>query len=184
MPPIQPEETVDTHIAFKGALVNVRQDTVRLPDGRTTTREIVVHPEVIAVLPILDDGRIVFVRQFRKAAERVLLELPAGGIDLGESPEDAVRREMIEETGYRVGSLEFLCGFFTSPGFTTEYMHLYRATGLHPGEPTEATDQIEVVPLTREEVVAKFAAGEIGDAKSILALAYLDSNGPLAASGA
>jgi ADP-ribose pyrophosphatase len=79
---------------------------------------------------------------------------------------------MVEETGYRVGRAQRLCAFFTSPGFTTEYMHLYQATDLAPGEPTEKTDQIEVVLLTVEEAVARYRAGEMGDAKTVLALTY------------
>jgi ADP-ribose pyrophosphatase len=172
MPNIEPEPTVSSETAFSGKLIEVRKDIVRLPDGKTTTREIVVHAEVIAVLPLLDDGRLVMVRQFRKAAERVLLELPAGGIDEGESAEDAVRREMEEETGYRVGSLRHLASFYTSPGFTTELMHLYEATDLESGEPTEETDQIEVVPLRVEETLQQLGSGELADAKTILGLLW------------
>jgi ADP-ribose pyrophosphatase len=172
MPDIEAEETVHSETVFKGKLVDLRKDTVRLHDGRTTEREIVVHPQVVGILPLLDDGRIVFVRQYRKAAERVLLEVPAGGIDQGETPEDAVRREMVEETGYRVGRAQRLCAFYTSPGFTTEYMYLYQATELTPGEPTEKTDQIEVVPLSVEEAVARYRAGEMGDAKTVMALTF------------
>lgn len=170
---IQPEETVRSKEVFRGKLITVRKDTVRLSGGKTTEREIVVHPDVVAILPVLDDGRIVLVRQFRKAAERVLLEAPAGGIDGDETPEEAVRREMVEETGYRVDSLELLYTFYTSPGFTTEKMYLYKATGLEPGEATEETDQIEVVCLTREEAEEAIRSGEIADAKSILAVKSL-----------
>jgi ADP-ribose pyrophosphatase len=172
MSSIEPEETVHSETVFSGKLISVRRDRVSLPEGRTTQREIVVHAETIAVLPILEDGRVVCVRQYRKAAERLLLEVPAGGIDGEETPEEAVRREMIEETGYRVGAVEHLCSFFTSPGFTTEYMHLFRATGLTPGEPTEETDQIEVVLLTPDDAWQRVQSGEIADAKSILALCY------------
>jgi ADP-ribose pyrophosphatase len=150
----------------------MRKVTVRLPNGATTDREIVVHPEVVAVLPLLDDGRVVLVRQFRKAAERVLLEVPAGGIDDGETPEDAVRREMIEETGYRVGSVKKLSSFYTSPGFTTELMHLFEARGLQPGEATEETDQIEVVLMTPEAALERVESDDIADAKTLLALKY------------
>jgi len=166
---IEPEETTASEVAFDGSLITVRKETVRLPDGRTTEREIVAHAEVVAILPVLDDGRIVFVRQYRKAAERVLLEIPAGGIDDGEGPEDAVRREMVEETGYRVGAMARLGSFYTSPGFTTELMHLYRATQLVPGTPTESTDQIEVVTLSVQEARRRIG-GEIADAKTILAV--------------
>jgi ADP-ribose pyrophosphatase len=172
MPAIEPEETLHSETVFAGKLITVRRDQVRLPEGKTTEREIVVHAQTIAVLPVLENGRLVLVRQYRKAADRILLEVPAGGIDREETPEEAVRREMIEETGYRVGRVEHLCSFFTSPGFTTEYMHLYRATGLTPGEPTEETDQIEVVQLTPDEAWQCVQAGEIADCKSILALWY------------
>lgn len=172
MSDIGPEETLSREVVFNGRLIDVRKDRVRLPGGGETEREIVVHPETIAVLPILPDGRIVFVRQFRKAAERVLLEVPAGGIDEGETPEEAVRREMKEETGYGVGSLQRLCAFYTSPGFTTEFMYLFRATNLTPGEPTESTDQIEVVLLDRETALQQVRDGEIADAKTIVALLY------------
>ena len=166
---IQPEVTVASHVAFDGRLITVRKETVRLPDGRTAERDIVVHPDVVAVLPILADGRVVLVRQYRKAVERTLLEIPAGGVESGEGAEDAVRREMTEETGYRVGSMELLTSFYTSPGFTTELMHLYRAWDLAPGTPTEATDQIEVVLLPLQEARAQIG-NEIQDAKTILAL--------------
>jgi ADP-ribose pyrophosphatase len=172
MPTIEPEETLRSETVFAGKLITVRRDEVRLPEGKSTEREIVVHAETIAVLPVLDDGRLVLVRQYRKAADRILLEAPAGGIDGDETPEEAVRREMIEETGYRVGRVERLCSFFTSPGFTTEYMHLYRATDLTPGEPTEETDQIEVTLLTPDEAWERVRSGEIADCKSILALWY------------
>jgi ADP-ribose pyrophosphatase len=172
MTSIEPEPTVRTETVFSGRLIDVRRDTVRLPNGTTTDREIVVHPEVIAVLPLLDDGRIVLVRQFRKAAEKVLLEVPAGGVDDGETPEDAVHREMVEETGYRVGSVKKLSSFYTSPGFTTELMHLYEARDLKLGDATEETDQIEVVLMTPEEALERVESDDVGDAKTLLALKY------------
>lgn len=172
---IEAEQTVRSETVFAGHLIEVRKDTVRLPNGSTTEREIVAHPRVIAVLPILDDGRIVMVKQFRKAAEKVLLEVPAGGIDEGETPEDAVRREMVEETGYRVGAVKRLCSFYTSPGFTTELMHLYEARELEPGEATEETDQIEVVLLSPAEALALVEADDVADGKTLLALKYASS---------
>jgi len=170
MPDIEPEPTLSSETVFSGNLIDVQKVTVRLPNGKTTTREIVVHPEVIAVVPVLDDGRLVLVRQYRKPAERILLEVPAGGVDSGENAEEAVRREMLEETGYRVGSTELLTSFYTSPGYTTELMHLFLASNLEAGQPTEETDQIEVVPLTLDEAFRRIETGEMADAKSILAL--------------
>jgi ADP-ribose pyrophosphatase len=169
---IEAEPTVSTVTVFSGRLIEVQKVTVKLPNGSTTDREIVEHPEVIAVLALLDDGRVVLVRQFRKAAEKVLLEVPAGGVEAGESPEDAVRREMIEETGYRVGSVKKLTSFYTSPGFTTELMHLYEARGLEAGNATEETDQIEVVLLTPEEALKRVESDDVADAKTLLALKY------------
>lgn len=169
---LQPEETLESETAFSGKLIDVRRDTVRLPNGRTATREIVEHPEVVAILPLLDDGRIVMVRQYRKAVDRILLEVPAGGIDGEESPEDAVRREMKEETGYAVGEMERLTAFYTSPGFTTEYMYLYRAGRLTPGEPTEENDELEVLHVSIDEARRRARDGEIVDAKTLLAVWY------------
>lgn len=171
MTDIQPEEKIGSDTVYEGKLITLRKDTVRLPNGKTTTREVVEHPEVVAILPILDDGRIVLVRQYREAVEKTTLEIPAGGIDDGESAEDAVRREMVEETGYRVGAVEHLASFYSSPGFTTELMHLYLAKDLEPGEPTEENDQIEVVLLAPEDALDQIAGDPSADAKSIAGLA-------------
>jgi ADP-ribose pyrophosphatase len=167
---IKSEPTVRSETVFAGNLLDVRKETVRLPRGETVDREIVVHPEVVAVLPVLDDGRLVLVRQYRKAVDRILLEVPAGGIEPGERPEEAVRREMVEETGYRVGACTALTSFYTSPGFTTEFMHLFKATGLAPGRATEEADQIEVQLYPLDRALEAVETGEISDAKSILAL--------------
>jgi ADP-ribose pyrophosphatase len=174
MPDNESEQTVDTELAYAGRLVTVRRETVRLPDGSATTREIVVHPDGVAMLPLLADGRILLERQYRKAVDRVLLEIPAGVIDPGETPENAAHREMKEETGYTVGTLRLLTSFHTSPGFTTELMHLYEATDLEPGEPTEEQDRIEVVALSIADARQRWRDGEIADAKTILGLLLLE----------
>jgi ADP-ribose pyrophosphatase len=168
---IQPEEVLHSTTAFHGALIDLRVDTVRLPNGKETKREVVIHPEVVAMLPVLEDGRLVLVRQYREAVARTLLEVPAGGIDGDETPEAAARREMKEETGYDVGSMDLLATFYSSPGFTTEKMHLFLLHDLTPGTPTEENDQIEVVPMTPEDAWEAVSRGEMADAKSILALA-------------
>src|SRR5579884_1501870 len=174
---IQAERTLSSETVYSGSLISVRRDEVRLPDGRTTAREIVVHPDVVAMVPILPDNRIVFVRQYRKAVDRVLLEVPAGGIDPGETPEDAVRREMKEETGYGVGQMRRLAGFYTSPGFTTEFMYLYEVFDLAPGTATEENDELEVVTLNMDEAWSRVRAGEIADAKTLLALQFAGNLG-------
>ena len=105
------EETLSSRLIFEGRAVRLRVDTVRTPDGRETTREIVEHEECVAVIAVDEEGDILLVRQFRKPAEKELLEIPAGGIDPGETPEDSVRREMREETGFLPRKLEKLGGF-------------------------------------------------------------------------
>lgn len=175
MSPIQPEETVSSEQVYRGKLFSVRKERVRVRGGGETEREIVDHPDVIGVVPVLEDGRIVLVRQYRISAGRVLLEIPAGGIDEGETPEEAARREMVEETGYRVGALERLSGFYTSPGYTVEYMHLFLATDLRPGQPTESTDEIEVVEMPPAEVLQHLTDDEMADAKTQLGLLYYTS---------
>ncbi|MGI8825616.1 MAG: NUDIX hydrolase [Chloroflexota bacterium] len=170
MSPLQIERTQSSETVFDGRLIDVRRDTVRLPNGMTAEREIVVHPNVIGVVPELPDGRIVLVRQFRKSAERILLEIPAGGIDEGETPEQAVAREMAEETGYRVGSVESLGSFYTSPGYSTEFMYLFTATDLESGPPTEDTDEIEVVELPLADALSRLPDREMADAKTQIAL--------------
>src|SRR5579885_535991 len=99
------ERTVESREVYRGRVVSLRVDTVELPDGFRTRREIVVHGEAVAVVPVLPDGRVILVRQFRKPAEAELIEIPAGGVEGGESPEDCVRRELAEETGFRPGRL-------------------------------------------------------------------------------
>jgi len=172
VPEIKPEVTLDSQTVYAGRLIEVHKDTVRLPNGATTSREIVLHPEVVVMLAVLKDGRLVMVRQYRKAVDRVLVELPAGGIDPGETAEDAVRREMIEETGYRAGALQHVTSFYSSPGITTELMHLYTVTQLTPGSPTEESDQLEVVLVTLEEALGRIQRETAWDAKTLLALLW------------
>lgn len=171
MSEIEPDQVLHSETVYQGALIDLRKDTVRLPNGKEAEREVVVHPEVVTMLPVLEDGRLVLVRQYREAVGQVLLEVPAGGIDDGECPEQAVRREMKEETGFDVGSLEHLATFYSSPGFTTEKMHLYRLRDLTPGKATEENDQIEVVLMSPDDAWKAVSSGEMADAKSILALA-------------
>ncbi len=177
MTEIKPEVTLDSETVYSGRLIEVHKDTVRLPSGATTSREIVLHPEVVVMLPVLEDGRPVMVRQYRKAVDRVLLEVPAGGINPGETPEDAVRREMIEETGYRVGALRQVTSFYSSPGITTELMHLFTVTQLTPGTPTEESDQLEVVLVTLEEALGRIQRETPWDAKTLLTLLWYAGNG-------
>ena len=168
-----PEETLSTEVIFEGRAVRIRVDTVETAGGRTTTREIVEHADCIAVVAVDNNDNVLLVRQFRKPPERELLEIPAGGVDDGEDVEAAVVREMQEETGFRPQKLERLCGFYSSPGFCDEYLHLYLATDLIPGRLyAEDTAGIELVRLSVAQIPEFIASGRIEDCKTIAGLCY------------
>ncbi len=162
------EETLSSRMVFEGRAVKLRIDSVKLPSGRETTREIVEHENCVAIVALDDADNVLLVKQYRKPVEKDLLEIPAGGIDPGESPEDAVRREMREETGFLPQKLAKLGGFYSSPGFCTEYLHLYLATDLVP-KPLQAEDSesISLVRVPLKEIPGLIASGAICDAKSI-----------------
>ena len=165
------EETLSSRKIFQGRALKLRVDTVRLPNGRKTTREVVEHEECVAIVALDDADNVLLVKQFRKPVEKELLEIPAGGIDPGESPEDAVRREMREETGFLPRKVVRLGGFYSAPGFCTEYLHLYLAADL-VSSPLQAEDTegitLRRVPLA--QVSGLIASGAICDAKSIAGL--------------
>ena len=165
------EKTLSSRTVFEGRAVKLRIDTVKTADGRESTREIVEHSDCIAVIAVDADDNILLERQYRKAIEKELLEIPAGGIDAGEEPEEAVRREMQEETGYLPHKVERLGGFYSTPGYCTEYLHLYLATELTPSQLyAEDTAGISLVRMPVSEVPALLASGKIEDAKSIAGL--------------
>jgi len=176
MDTIRPEETESSERIYDGSLIAVRRDQVRLPNGGTATREIVEHPPVVAMLVTGSDGRLLMVRQYRKPVEQTLLEIPAGGIEPGESELEAVKREMREETGYEPRRVERLLTIYPTPGVSDEVMHLYRAWDLQgDGRPTEASDQLEVEWLETGAAISMARRGEIVDAKSVVAILMLES---------
>ena len=165
------EKIVSSKRVFSGRAVSLRVDTVELPSGRQTTREIVEHDECIVAIPIDEKGNVLLVSQFRHPIGKKLLELPAGGIEENETPEDAVRRELQEEIGYLPNKVEALGGFYSSPGFCTEYLYLYIATDLTPSRLVASdTEEIKVVRIPLAQVSHLIASGEICDSKSIAGL--------------
>jgi ADP-ribose pyrophosphatase len=167
------EKTISSRYVFKGRAVVLRVDTVINADGQETTREIIEHPECITAVPIDDDGNIVLVRQYRKAIEKDLLEIPAGGIEPGEDPDEAVKRELQEEIGYLPGRVEKLGGFYSTPGFCNEYLYLYLAFDLKPSQlVAEDTAGIDVVRVKPSQVMRMIKSGEICDSKSVAGLLY------------
>ena len=170
------EKTLSSQAIFKGRSVSLRVDTVQLPDGRETTREVVEHRGCVVIIAVDADDNILLVSQFRYPVEKELLEIPAGGIDDGEEPAEAVLREMQEETGYLPGKVERLGGFYSAPGYCTEYLHLYLATELFPSRLfAEDTESIRLVRVPLAEINGLIASGTICDAKSIAGLlAFLE----------
>ena len=170
------EKTLSSRLIYKGRVVKLRVDTVQTVNGRETTREIVEHSDCVAIVAIDADENILLVNQFRKPVEKELLEIPAGGIDTGEDPETAVRREMREETGYLPRKVEKLGGFYSAPGYCSEYLYLYLATDLTPSQlHAEDTESIELVRVPITQIPDLIASGSICDAKSIAGLlTYLE----------
>lgn len=171
------ERVLSSEVIYEGRVFTVRVDTIQTVDGRKSKRDIVKHGECVAIVAVDPDSKIILVKQYRLAAGKQLLEIPAGGIDDGEEPADSVRREMQEETGHFPQRVEKLGGFYSSPGFTTEYLHLYLATELVPGRlVAEDTDSITLVRINPEEITGLIQSGEICDAKSIAGLlTWLDT---------
>lgn len=165
------ERPVATRRIYEGRLINLRVDTVELPDGRLTTREIVEHRGAVAIIPILDDGRIALVRQFRAAVGSDLLEVPAGTLDPGEDPDACAARELIEETGYRASRLDKVLFAWMAPGYSAEGIHYYLARGLTPCEGEQDEDEnLTVELLDFATALDMLDAGEFKDAKTVAAL--------------
>jgi ADP-ribose pyrophosphatase len=156
---------------FDGALLHVRRDRVRLPNGATATREYVVHPGAVLIVPILDDGRLVLERQFRYPVGRVMLEFPAGKVDPDESPLATAQRELREEAGYVARTWRHLGTVHPEIGYSTEAIEMYVATGLsHVGAQLDEGEFLDVVLMTEEELLAAFDAGDVTDGKTVAAL--------------
>lgn len=154
---------------YDGRIVSLRRDKVRLPNGRDAQREVVEHPGAVAIVPINRQEEIVFVRQFRYPVGQTLLEIPAGKLQAGEAPEACAQRELAEETGFHPGRLRLLTTFFTTPGFTTERIHLFAAADLAPTPSRPDEDEfIDVECYSVAQALRFIATGEICDAKTIL----------------
>ncbi len=163
------EKTIESKQIYEGKVVQLRVDTVSLPDGRTKIREIVVHPGAAAIVALMNDGEdkeVLLVEQYRKAIDGPILEIPAGTIEEGESPEECAKRELIEETGFQASKLDKLIEYYPSPGFSSEMIHVFKASGLKKVSDAEAELSIKFVRL--EELRAKIRNGEIKDGKTVI----------------
>ena len=165
------EKTISSQLVFEGRAVKLRVDTVETAGGRQTVREIVEHSDCVAIIAVDTNDNVLLVKQFRKPVEMELLEIPAGGIDPGEDPVTTVQRELSEETGYLPRKVERLGGFYSTPGYCTEYLYLYLATDLVPNQlHAEDTESISLVRVPVGQVSGLIASGSICDAKSIAGL--------------
>jgi ADP-ribose pyrophosphatase len=164
---------LSSKLVYKGAVFGVRRDVVREPNGVRATREVITHPGSVVVLPVLPDGRIVLIRQYRHATRMYLWELVAGRIEAGEGVRQAAARELREETGYRARRYRVILDFFPTPGFLEERMHVLLAEGLSEGKAEPEDDEkIEVKAYTRKQLDAMIRRGKLRDAKSIAGLLY------------
>ena len=156
---------------YEGKVLALDVDEVQEPEGVRAVREVVRHRGSVAALPVLDDGRVVLVRQYRYAVDERVWEIPAGRLDPGETPAEGARRELQEEVGFRASALDALAEFYTTPGFCDERLHLFRASGLSEGPARpEEDERIERGTFTLEEARAMIRRGEVRDSKTLLAL--------------
>jgi ADP-ribose pyrophosphatase len=171
------ETCISTEPIFDGWVLKVRVDTVRLPNGQTGRREVATHPGGVVAMPILPDGRLVLVSQYRYALGQTLLEFPAGKLDTingqKEDPLLAIKRELQEETGYQADQWTALGSIHTAPGFTNERLYLFKAEGLTAVEKLVQPDEfVETVLMTPQDLLAKIKTGEVTDAKTLCLMAH------------
>jgi ADP-ribose pyrophosphatase len=161
----------DDELLYRGKRFDVVRRRERLPSGDDHFREVVVHPGAVLIVPWLDGDRVCLIRNRRIAVEKTLIELPAGTLEPGEDPMVTAKRELIEETGYRAGRIEYQGGFYMSPGILSERMHVFLASGLIPGDTArESGEQIENLEVPWIEALRMVDDGEIDDSKTIAAL--------------
>jgi ADP-ribose pyrophosphatase len=173
-PPHLRESFVSGEQVFRGLLLDVRRDIVAMPDGHHATREYVVHPGAVTVVPVLDDGRLVMERQYRYPVGRVMLEFPAGKLDHGEPPLDCAVRELAEETGYRAREWAVAGTLHNAIGYSTEVIHIVFARGLTAGaRALDHGELIDLALLSEGELDAAGGRGELTDAKTLIALMWL-----------
>lgn len=169
------EKITSTKRVYDGRIINLRVDTVLLPNGKMSQREIVEHHGAVAIVPLLDKETVVLVRQYRRAAAAALLEIPAGTRDREEDIELCARRELAEEIQYSAGRIVKLFHSYVAPGYSTEVIHTFLALDLTPTEGhTDEDEFVEVVTLPLVEAIAKIGSGEIVDSKTISALLFVE----------
>lgn len=174
------EKQLGSEYVFRGKILKVRVDTVRLPDGHTGIREVVEYAGAVAIVALDDNGQVVLVRQYRYPVGEVLLEIPAGKLEADEDPLECARRELLEETGYVARDWRLLYSYYSTPGFTSERMHLFLARGLEKKQASTDADEfveVEIMPLDR--ALGLITEGTICDGKSLVGLLSVDRENPV-----
>ncbi|MGO8672390.1 MAG: NUDIX domain-containing protein [Capsulimonadaceae bacterium] len=174
MPEVQTETLISSRRVYEGRVLSLRVDDVRLANGIEARREVVEHRGAVAIVPMVDRETVILVRQYRTSTGRVMLEVPAGSLNEGESPEICAHRELAEETKFDARHMQYLYGTFMAPGYCTEVIHAFLALGLEPCERDADDDEfIELVRLPLDEAIGLIGKGELQDAKSVAALLYV-----------
>lgn len=162
------EDRTGSELLFEGRFLHARRDTVRLPDGHTATREYVIHPGAVVVVPLLDDGRVVLERQYRYPVGQVMIEFPAGKLDPGEDPLACGQRELLEETGYRAREWAHAGAMHLAVAYSTEIIHVYFARGLAAGaRQLDHGEFLDVFAARPDELVEWCRDGRVTDAKTL-----------------
>ncbi|MDL2280878.1 NUDIX hydrolase [Selenomonadales bacterium OttesenSCG-928-I06] len=166
------EKTIHSTRVYNGNIIHVKLETVILPNGKQALREIVDHKGAVAIVPITNEGNVVLVRQYRQAARKILIEIPAGKLSPKEDPNECAKRELLEETGFTAKELYKVSSVFTTPGFSNELIHIYIAKGLTMEKQQPDEDEfLDVEIYTPEEIKALIKDNTICDGKTILGLA-------------
>ncbi|OGO15380.1 MAG: hypothetical protein A2Y93_01325 [Chloroflexi bacterium RBG_13_68_17] len=164
-------ELLESEMVYRGRALNVRRERVRFPNGHVATLDVVDHPDSVALVPIDEEGRIWFVRQYRHPPGEAMLELPAGTLSTGEDPQACAVRECREEIGMSPARLTWLGACYLAPGYSTEYMHFFLAQDLSSAPlPPDADEVLEIERLTLEDVESRLRQGGLRDAKSVAGL--------------
>lgn len=170
------EEAQRSELLFEGRFLHARRDEVRLPDGSVSTREYVVHPGAVVVIPLLDDGRVVLERQYRYPVGQVMVEFPAGKLDAGEDPFVCGQRELIEETGYRAREWAYAGRMHLAVAYSTEVIHIYFARGLEAGErQLDAGEFLDVFSAQPQQLLDWCRDGTVTDAKTLACALWLQN---------
>jgi ADP-ribose pyrophosphatase len=169
------EHKVEGNVAYDGHFLKLQRDTVRLPDGKQSTREYIRHPGAVVILPMFDDGTVLLERQFRYPLQQVFIEFPAGKIDPDEDPLDCAKRELLEETGYAATEWQFVCTIHNAIAYSDEHLDIFVARGLIAGESQlDEGEFLETFKASVPEMLTWIKAGEITDVKTVIGAFWLE----------